>query len=384
VRQAARSAALLATLAGGVQASIACNAILGNEKRTLGDEEGGTVRPDADKPPDAGGSDGTCGAALASDPKNCGACGHDCLGGACNHGKCAPFVLATNQKQPSNPVVDEGTIYWTNGDGTIWSCATAGCNGRPRPITAIEAGNTFLSGLDVKNGVVLATGYYSQALHTCPTTGCAQPTTLIGNLDYPVAGLLDGKDGAFFINANRASVERCSLPSCAGGPTRIAGGPPAWRRLAQDETKVYWTAAGPPPSDYSKAIVYRAPKTQVDGGPETILSNVSFPTAITVRNDVLYMALGGGTITKVSLGTGLLQFDLVNGESKPSGVAIDETYVYWTTSGNGAIRRCAAAGCEGKPETIIDGQNEPYGPVVTSDAIYWTEYLGGTVKGIAK
>src|SRR4051794_8490141 len=41
----------------------------------------------------AGGSGG-CSALSATDPKNCGACGHDCLGGTCEGAVCKPFKLA--------------------------------------------------------------------------------------------------------------------------------------------------------------------------------------------------------------------------------------------------------------------------------------------------
>src|SRR4051812_48420937 len=36
-----------------------------------------------------------CNADLKTDAKNCGSCGHDCLGGACTAGKCAPFKMIT-------------------------------------------------------------------------------------------------------------------------------------------------------------------------------------------------------------------------------------------------------------------------------------------------
>src|SRR6476661_8455452 len=41
----------------------------------------------------AGGAGG-CSASLETDPKNCGACGHDCLGGKCEGAICRPFSVA--------------------------------------------------------------------------------------------------------------------------------------------------------------------------------------------------------------------------------------------------------------------------------------------------
>jgi len=43
-------------------------------------------------------SGGGCGGAdVSTDPANCGACGHDCLGGDCLGGMCQPLVLFTGQ-----------------------------------------------------------------------------------------------------------------------------------------------------------------------------------------------------------------------------------------------------------------------------------------------
>jgi hypothetical protein len=41
-----------------------------------------------------------CEVDLSNDGKNCGKCGHDCLGGACSSGTCQPVVLASNQGNP--------------------------------------------------------------------------------------------------------------------------------------------------------------------------------------------------------------------------------------------------------------------------------------------
>ncbi|HLK40063.1 MAG TPA: hypothetical protein VKU41_25075, partial [Polyangiaceae bacterium] len=69
------------------------------------------------------------------DPHNCGACGHDCGGGACQNGACvalAPGVLATGQGQPGAVVVDDTNVYWANAKPpAILACAKAGCANAP-------------------------------------------------------------------------------------------------------------------------------------------------------------------------------------------------------------------------------------------------------------
>jgi hypothetical protein len=49
-----------------------------------------------------------------SDPKNCGGCGHDCLGGTCAAGKCQPAVIADDQSYPYGIALDGANVYFTS------------------------------------------------------------------------------------------------------------------------------------------------------------------------------------------------------------------------------------------------------------------------------
>jgi len=163
---------VMVTLAAAFAHAVACNGILGNDDKTLDERD---TFPEASTG-DAGRSDGpadsaTCDADLTGDRKNCGACGHDCMAGACAAGKCQPFVLATGQTTPSSLVIEQDVAYWTTGDGTVQSCPLGGCNNSSKKITQIDAGNPAPSGLAVRNGTVYVVGYYSQAVHTCPVAG---------------------------------------------------------------------------------------------------------------------------------------------------------------------------------------------------------------------
>ena len=64
-------------------------------------------------------SNTTCGSAcvvLATDPKNCGSCKHDCLGGTCRDGQCQAAVVVSGAGAPYVIGVDSGNVYYQAGD----------------------------------------------------------------------------------------------------------------------------------------------------------------------------------------------------------------------------------------------------------------------------
>ena len=61
----------------------------------------------------------------AFDPSNCGACGHDCGGGTCDLGVCAPVVLRDSLASPAFDI--DGTSFYFNSGSKVLSCPLAGC-----------------------------------------------------------------------------------------------------------------------------------------------------------------------------------------------------------------------------------------------------------------
>lgn len=60
-----------------------------------------------------------CEASLATDGTNCGACGHDCGGGACVAGKCQPVTLVSGLDYPKAIAVGASDVYVANGVATL-------------------------------------------------------------------------------------------------------------------------------------------------------------------------------------------------------------------------------------------------------------------------
>src|SRR6185295_15069441 len=111
----------LLLMCGATGMWLGCNLILGNEAATFaplreaGDDGIGSVGDaDNDAPPPCLRSD------LATNPRHCGACNHDCQGGECADGGCQAVFIAQVADRPTAFAVDGTHLYWTTtADDTI-------------------------------------------------------------------------------------------------------------------------------------------------------------------------------------------------------------------------------------------------------------------------
>jgi hypothetical protein len=83
-------------------------------------EEGGGDGAFADHAPPPEGSIADCGPGNLGDPKNCGTCGHNCLGGYCNGNSCTPFMIGSAMiaSDAAAPAIaaDDASVYWVSQD----------------------------------------------------------------------------------------------------------------------------------------------------------------------------------------------------------------------------------------------------------------------------
>src|SRR5512143_813631 len=131
VSMGARLALTLAVLSalGG------CAAILGVDDLTyLGPEGGLDAASEASGDAgDAGAQDAPCEAAVATDPKNCGGCGRDCLGGGCEAGVCQPVLVTTGSGLVT--LASDGTTLFLRDSAAIHACPVTGCADAGTPLS---------------------------------------------------------------------------------------------------------------------------------------------------------------------------------------------------------------------------------------------------------
>lgn len=185
--------------------------------------------------------------------------------------------------------------------------------------------------------------------------------------------------------------------------------------IVADEASVYWaTNPGGGGGD-----LYKISKT---GGTRTALASANQPQDVAIDDLYLYWAenncgtpgrnairkiskTGGTVIPLTTTGTchGVMAMDdsnvyfkhsvnniwrigkvtkdggsityLAYPESHPTGIAVDDTHVYWVEENAGNVKKVPTTG--GTVTILSTGLSGPYRIVVDMDNVYWTEYAGG-------
>jgi len=181
-------------------------------------------------------------------------------------------------------------------------------------------------------------------------------------------------------------------PCVVGGTTELlpvtvgcASSPPGRLAIAGDH--VYWTVSG------SGAVVVRAPLA--GGVPETLVYDGAAALGLAVDGTFVYYTQPAvGRIMRVPVGGGL-PVALAQGLDEPSFLTIDSpragaagdgggdaaASLYWTgghVRGAGTLMKLALSS-GATPVLLIDGQTHPYAIAVQDAFVYWTDLVDGTI-----
>jgi hypothetical protein len=399
----------LRVLAVAAVALAGCAALLDVKDIHLDTTDGGSV-PDgssADGPvsPDGGSDAVACVADFATDPRNCGRCGHDCGGGACAAGKCAAFELGTVANAPLTYVVESGpflfvstNIRLSTEDGGIWRVAKTG--GRPEAYVtiryAVDMGVLgdklyFIVRDSAYDGIDLTkTG----GLYSCPVAGPAPcAPTLIAAAESSSSLTVD-KAALFYTDqANAKGIMRYAPPDAL--PSVFRGGFTVGN-LFVDAPAVFYTA------DFLHTPEVRLLEVSPDGG-LAMQSTYSNPNGVTGTligspSSVIYSAYDynvttGGVVRRYPRSATVLPCDYGGtGNLRPDGLYADATRLYWTNQGGGAdhpytggsLATCGVSGCCATPEILWTGDGEPVAIAGDSTAVYFVMRSSGSVMKVAK
>jgi hypothetical protein len=331
---------------------------------------------------------------LQTDPQNCGACGHDCLGSTCVAGACQPkAIVSTNY--PRYVRVDANNIYYTDGSlegvqvmskatGAVKSvCSTPGTGTNDLVIDATKAFFTFSSPPDA--GPV-------GGIASCPLAG-GTATVPIPNMSYPGSLIMDGTTLYWATAVGSTPEAQIWRWGGSGAPTP----------LATSDTATLAVLAGflYVASDTANGKLQRCPV----GGAcvlQTVATDLDGIDAVTMIGNNLLWGTGviPGTIWQGKPdGTGAVKVTV--GPPVPHTFASDDKYFYWLEAGPrnpasgdsdmGAVQYCPQTG------GIVDcGATGPRtlstvpltfvrSLVIDTNAIYWVDSSkGGGIWRVAK
>jgi hypothetical protein len=174
---------------------------------------------------------------LASDPKNCGTCGHNCLGGSCVAGACQPVVVSI-RPDDSLPTVASlvargGAVYYTDyvpDGGHVWKQQLSG--GDPVAL----ASDPSPRGLVVDDQYVFWTSTSANAIYRVPIGGGkSEPLAL--NQD---AHMLAADADHLYWSSEKDNVVRKIAKIGGAGATDLSNYSTP-REVAVDETAVYFS-----------------------------------------------------------------------------------------------------------------------------------------------
>ena len=301
---------------------------------------------------------------LGSDGANCGACGHDCLGGGCIQGACQPTVVLgpgafPPAGQPLSIAVYGGSLYVGLGSGQVVTATLDGAT--PKDIAFVSGPAVGLA--VTSNGIYVAseqramlfdfsgsqkfgssqdggvrhvaandlamvwTATLGNRVRSAAPTGGNQSTVSLSE-NQPGSIILDG-NFARWLNATGEIRE--GMIQGGGAGTTIFAGPPNAHHLILDAGQHFWVA---------DAQIFRG-----------ILGNGISP--IHPADDFV------------------------------GGLVADGTYLYWTSSQNGEVWRGTEDGSLPKA-LVATGQANPTEMAVAPLAIYWINQGDGTIMRLAR
>lgn len=311
-----------------------------------------------------------CGSACVNqqgDPKNCGTCGHDCLGGTCASGACAPTFLSNaggsgNGASPHGIAVDSTTVYWTDWlGGTVLSVPKIGGTAT----TLATASHPIDIAID--STTLYFTDDSGQA--AVPLSG-GGVTRLSPNRGF---GIALNASSIFFTENALGAVATLPKDADGGAATTLITGEPGPGFIRADSQNIYWSDGDGTTGSVRQARLDGSnPQQLAAGDPSNSPLAVDSSAVYWVEPDlgfVLSVPIGGGTITTIA-----------QQQTTPAGIAIDAQFVYWTlTVTNGAVVRAPKTGGS-VPETLASGQNDPLPIAVDATWVYWGNYDGSIFR----
>ena len=283
------------------------------------------------------------------------------------------MVLATAPAGIIGMAIDDSYVYFTDdGDNTLRRVPKCGGDGVLLAQTPNFPGDVVaLGGSVFWNNQSLA-----GSIESIPRGGGATQTLASWTSASPRGLLADDSRLYFSVETTDPSLEGVSALPLGGGAVAmlskyVAGG------LALDDTSVY----GGTPADGGMNIL-RIPKS---GGDTTTIVSTAGVNGIAVDATYLYwttrLEFPNGTLSRIAKSGGASTV-LATLNRSPGPIALDDRCVYWGDNGakpaTGTIGRLPIAG--GPAETLAGSQDNPMVIALDATSVYWVTYSGKVMR----
>jgi hypothetical protein len=323
-----------------------------------------------------------------------GASGAGGTGGSANGGASAgsagmPGVetLVVGQDVPTWLVLDADNVYWLTNvsayTGSFDGPLTSTVNKAPKiggtPTWSLPEIN--VAGIAVDDSYV----YWAAGVSSLTTMDGAvrrvskaggSPTTLSANENDPTAVTLDDT----YVYWGTSAGELARMPKAGGMRESLATGLVGINQIVIAGNDIYATTS----VSMGDTDIGGVSKVSKNGGMPTALAvDETEPYGIgsngvavywTTMNEVLRYELAGGTESTIA-----------SGQSDLDGVAADANTVYWAGGGDGTIYSAPASG-GALPTVVALEQSTPWGIALDDSYVYWTtaDPMIGTVRRAAR
>jgi hypothetical protein len=332
---------------------------------------------------------------------NCGSCGHSCgvnaqgTAASCSSGRCQPltWIATTN---PIGLAVNETTIYWETGVGSLMSAPVAGTSVSTLFAAPPDAG-AAMADSELNDLIVNSTSAYfavnagtSNYVQTVLLNGTGA-STLDVNTDIadevPVIAL---DSSALYVARFNIDEQGGQCPDTGidvvplnGGPTTTLMGVCFLVRVTVDSSQnLYWTDRGRPPGTVNPSVMTQS----VSATAPTTIASATSPYGIAVYGGKLYWS-DSGNIMVLTIG-GSTSASVLASSPSPQDIVVDSSGVYWIDSGS-AVMMAPLAG--GAATTIAQGQDNAVALATNSTSVFWVNegtpannYVDGAVMRFSK
>ena len=273
------------------------------------DAPGGPCRPDFE---------------LATDPQNCGRCGHDCLGGVCVAAACQATTFITGEAMAVGVATDGTELFWSTFDGFLRAKQLDGAGARRDIVKLASAAHIEVDA----DYVYTAVEGNKQIVRVRKTTGVVEILAVCTGQCLGVA--VSGGNVFFTDRGGSASLRMVTADPTSNG-TALTTGLNSPEDAFATATDVYVANEG------SNDII-RVPR---GGGASSIFLTVTDPVAFAIEGaDLFIVSQVTGTIYRRGVAGGNLDA-VATAQAQPAGLLVTPTAVYWATLGGGTIMRLA-------------------------------------------